>query len=109
MPAGWGSTWAAGCASWRCGDPRIAEVRQIGLAIGVEIVRPGTTEPDAATAKQIVEGMRSRSVLIGSTGRHGATLKIRPPLVFQREHADLLVQTLRLVLDSDPPRPARLV
>ena len=38
--------------------PSIGEVRQIGLAIGVEIVQPGTTEPDRATAKEIVEGMR---------------------------------------------------
>ena len=75
--------------------PLIGEVRGIGLAIGVEIVRPGTTEPDAATTKEIVEGHARRSgVLIGTTGRHSNTLKIRPPLVFQREHADQLVETL---------------
>jgi 4-aminobutyrate aminotransferase-like enzyme/Ser/Thr protein kinase RdoA (MazF antagonist) len=74
--------------------PLIGEVRAIGLAIGVEIVRPGTIEPDAATAKEIVEGMRQRGVLIGRTGRAGNTLKIRPPLVFKREHADQLAETL---------------
>ncbi len=75
--------------------PLIGEVRGgVGLAIGVEIVRPGTTEPDAATTKEIVEGMRRSSVLIGTTGRHTNTLKIRPPLVFQRQHADQLVETL---------------
>jgi 4-aminobutyrate aminotransferase-like enzyme len=36
-------------------------------------------------------------VLIGRTGRHGNTLKIRPPLVFERDHADQLVEAL----DSD--------
>jgi 4-aminobutyrate aminotransferase-like enzyme/Ser/Thr protein kinase RdoA (MazF antagonist) len=76
------------------GAPQIAEVRRIGLAIGVEIVRPGTIEPDAAGAKEIVEGMRTRRVLIGTTGRHGNVLKIRPPLVFKREHADILVAAL---------------
>jgi 4-aminobutyrate aminotransferase-like enzyme/Ser/Thr protein kinase RdoA (MazF antagonist) len=78
--------------------PLIAEVRQIGLAIGAEIVLPGTTEPDPATAKDIVEGLRQRRVLIGRTGRHGNVLKIRPPLVFQREHADQLVEALESVL-----------
>ncbi len=78
--------------------PVIGEVRAIGLAIGVEIVHPGTTEPDPATTKEIVEGMRQNGVLIGTTGRHGNTLKIRPPLVFGREHADLLVATLEDVL-----------
>ena len=78
--------------------PLIGEVRGIGLAIGVEIVRPGTTEPDAATTKEIVEAMRQNGVLIGTTGRHSNTLKIRPPLVFGRREADLLVTTLEEVL-----------
>jgi 4-aminobutyrate aminotransferase-like enzyme/Ser/Thr protein kinase RdoA (MazF antagonist) len=78
--------------------PLIGEVRQIGLAIGVEIVKPATTEPDAATTKEIVEAMRSAGVLIGTTGRHGNVLKIRPPLVFKREHATQLVETLEDVL-----------
>jgi 4-aminobutyrate aminotransferase-like enzyme/Ser/Thr protein kinase RdoA (MazF antagonist) len=80
--------------------PLIGEVRGIGLAIGVEIVRPGTTEPDAATTKEIVEGMRRNGVLIGTTGRLGNTLKIRPPLVFLRCHADQLVATLDAVLEG---------
>jgi 4-aminobutyrate aminotransferase-like enzyme/Ser/Thr protein kinase RdoA (MazF antagonist) len=80
--------------------PLIGEVRAIGLAIGVEIVRPGTTKPDPATTKEIVEGMRQNGVLIGTTGRHSNTLKIRPPLVFQRRHADLLVSTLEEVLQG---------
>ncbi len=80
--------------------PLIGQVRNVGLAIGVEIVRPGTTEPDPAATKEIVEGMRQNGVLIGTTGRHGNTLKIRPPLVFGRQHADLLVATLGEVLAS---------
>jgi 4-aminobutyrate aminotransferase-like enzyme len=82
------------------GATQIGEVRSVGLAIGVEIVRPGTTEPDPATTKEIVEGMRQRGVLIGTTGRHGNTLKIRPPLAFGREHADVLVATLEGVLSA---------
>jgi 4-aminobutyrate aminotransferase-like enzyme len=78
--------------------PGIAQVRQIGLAIGVEVVQAGTTEPDAKATTEIVEGMRQRAVLIGATGRHGNILKIRPPLVFDREHADQLVETLEAVL-----------
>jgi len=79
-------------------DARIAEVRQIGLAIGVEVVKPGTPEPDPATTKQIVDGMRERGVLIGRTGRHVNVLKIRPPLVFQRKHADQLIASLTSTL-----------
>ena len=76
----------------------VGEIRQIGLAIGVEIVQPGTTEPDAATAKDIVNGMRERGILIGATGRHRNVLKIRPPLVFRHTHADDLLETLASLL-----------
>jgi 4-aminobutyrate aminotransferase-like enzyme/Ser/Thr protein kinase RdoA (MazF antagonist) len=76
----------------------IAEVRQIGLAIGVEIVRPGTTQPDPENAKRLVDGMRHRGVLIGRTGRNGNVLKVRPPLVFTRQNADQLAQELAQTL-----------
>ena len=82
--------------------PQVGDVRGRGAMLAIEIVRPGTTEPDAATAKQLVEAMRERGVLIGTTGRHGNTLKIRPPLVFQREHADQLVDVLAYVLQPIP-------
>ena len=42
--------------------------------------------------------MRQNGVLIGTTGRHGNTLKIRPPLVFKRQEAGLLLATLEEVL-----------
>jgi 4-aminobutyrate aminotransferase-like enzyme len=57
------------------GDPRIVEVRGVGLAIGVQC-------RDATSATAIKEGMRGRGVLIGTTGRDGDVLKIRPPLAF---------------------------
>jgi 4-aminobutyrate aminotransferase-like enzyme len=62
-------------------------VRGRGLLIGVEL-------PDATTAAAVVDGLRDRGVLIGRTGRGDNVLKIRPPLVFEREHADLLVERL---------------
>jgi 4-aminobutyrate aminotransferase-like enzyme len=44
--------------------------------------------------------MRERGVLVGRTGRDRASLKIRPPLVFTREHADLLVAALAASCDE---------
>ena len=44
--------------------------------------------------------MRERGVLVGRTGRDRASLKIRPPLVFTREHADLLVAALAATRDD---------
>jgi len=39
-------------------------------------------------------------VLLSATGPQGNVLKIRPPLVFTREHADLLVERLDEVLGT---------
>jgi len=38
--------------------------------------------------------MRDAGVLVGNEGRHGNVLKLRPPMVFGREHAALLLDAL---------------
>jgi len=38
--------------------------------------------------------LRDEGVLLGGEGVHGNVLKIRPPLAFGRDHADILVQAL---------------
>lgn len=72
----------------------LAAVRGWGLALAVDVVDPATGEPDAVRAARIVEGMRDRGVLVGRTGRHRASLKIRPPLVFADEHVAVLADAL---------------
>jgi len=79
----------------------IGHIRGKGLMIGVELVRDRSTrEPAPVQAGAVVNAMRERGVLIGATGPSENVLKIRPPLVFAREHADLLVSTLDEVLSS---------
>jgi len=73
----------------------IAEIRGAGLFVGVELRHDGQTgTPATAEAARIVNLLRERRVLISSAGPHGNVLKIRPPLVFRNEHADLLVEHL---------------
>ena len=79
----------------------IGDVRGEGLLLGVELVEDQETlAPAADRARAVAEAMRERGVLLGATGPAGNVLKIRPPLVFRREHADLLLQTLDDVLAS---------
>jgi len=78
--------------------PQVAAVRGWGLAIGLDVVDPATGLPDAERAARTVEGMRGRGVLVGRTAPTGATLKIRPPLVFGEEHVAPLVDALVLSL-----------
>jgi 4-aminobutyrate aminotransferase-like enzyme len=61
--------------------------------IGVELREP-------ELAGHVVDRLREDSILVGRTGKRDHVLKIRPPLVFEDEHADLLVDTLSRALDS---------
>jgi len=81
-------------------DP-IGDVRSIGLLIGVELVRDRLTRtPVEDEAASVLNRMRDRGVLMGSTGRDGNVLKIRPPLVITTAEADLLVDHLDHVLEG---------
>jgi 4-aminobutyrate aminotransferase-like enzyme len=80
----------------------IGDVRGAGLFFAVEIVgdRQAKT-PAPERTKQIVNAMRERGVLISRIGPHESILKIRPPMSFGREHADLLTSTLDEVIAGD--------
>ena len=71
----------------------MADVRGHGLFIGVEWVKDRHgKDPDRVGADVIVNRMRQAGFLMGQAGEHGNVLKLRPPLVFQQEHADLFLE-----------------
>lgn len=81
--------------------PAIGDVRGRGLMTGVELVHdPATREPDGALAKRVKDEMAERGVLIGTAGRHGNVLKIRPPLCITRDEAAVILATLEDILAS---------
>ena len=78
----------------------IVEVRGAGLFIGMELAVAGE-QTAAATqlAAKLVNRLRDEEgILLSATGPHADTLKIRPPLVFAREHADLLADGIARAL-----------
>ena len=80
-------------------DAAVGDVRGRGLMIGVELVCDrATREPDAGLAVRVQNAMRERGVLVGTTARAGNVLKIRPPLVIDREDAALLLRVLEEAL-----------
>lgn len=93
-------------ALWELADrhPAIGDVRGVGLAVGVEIVHPGGNQPDRATAVAVRDGMRDRGVLLGTTGRAGNVLKIRPPLAFTDREVPVLAAALDATLSEQPGR-----
>ncbi len=79
--------------------PLIGDVRGEGLFLGVELVRdPETLEPAASEASYVAERLKQLGVLSGTDGPFHNVLKIKPPMVFNRENADRLTNTLDRVL-----------
>jgi len=75
----------------------LGEIHGSGLLQGIDILKPnGTPAPDLAD--EIMNDMREDGVLIGTTGPSYSTLKIRPPIVFQREHVEILIAALMRAL-----------
>ncbi|WP_043445880.1 aspartate aminotransferase family protein [Halotalea alkalilenta] len=79
--------------------PEIGQVRGAGLFIAVAFAS-NSVRSAAAIARAVVEGMRERGVLLSLTGAGGDVLKIRPPLVFERQHADILIERLDQTLTA---------
>ena len=76
----------------------IGDVRGLGLFIGVELVRDRQTlEPAGTEASAIIERMKSRGVLLSTDGPFHNVLKIKPPIVFSKADADLVVSELDAV------------
>ncbi len=79
----------------------IGDIRGSGFFKAVELV----TDREARTpakdlAATVVNALRSRGILIGSIGPHDNILKLRPPMVFGREHADFFLGVLDDVLGT---------
>ncbi|MET8311111.1 MULTISPECIES: aspartate aminotransferase family protein [unclassified Micromonospora] len=65
----------------------VAEVRGKGLMLGVEFVRPGSSEPDPALTNRVFEACRAGGLLTGKGGLYGNVLRMGPPLTLTEEEA----------------------
>jgi 4-aminobutyrate aminotransferase-like enzyme len=77
----------------------IGDVRGRGLFLGVELVRNRTTlEPAAGEAAAVVERMKDRGILLSTDGPLHNVIKLKPPLPFNDEDGDRVIETLDDVL-----------
>jgi 4-aminobutyrate aminotransferase-like enzyme len=73
-------------------DSRLGDVRGTGLIAGIDITgQPDNQDPAGrrALGRALLDALRDHQVLAGLTGPDGTVLKIRPPLIWREEHADL--------------------
>ena len=73
----------------------LGDVRGPGLFIGLDIVdNKEDKNPDREKAIEIVEILKNKGVLISNAGQYRNVLKLRPPLVFDIDNANFLLETL---------------
>ncbi|MEI6694249.1 MAG: 4-aminobutyrate--2-oxoglutarate transaminase [Actinomycetes bacterium] len=65
--------------------PAIADIRGRGAMIAVEIVKPGTLEPDDALTAAVAKACHGQGVVVLTAGTYSNVLRFLPPLVISEE------------------------
>ncbi|MBW4362365.1 aminotransferase class III-fold pyridoxal phosphate-dependent enzyme [Flavobacterium taihuense] len=81
--------------------PIISDVRGHGLFIGAEMVKDRITmEPAIPEIDIVVEKMKEKGYLLSTDGPLHNVLKIKPPMPFNKQNADEMVQFLDVILSE---------
>lgn len=74
----------------------IGQVQGSGLFWGLDLVSQAETRAplSADELRKITAALKDKGVLMGTTGRFGNILKIRPPLTFSRENVDQALEAM---------------
>ena len=96
-----GPVLRSGLSEVAAGHAEVGDVRGVGLACAVEFVTEAASrEPDGPRARDVRDRLRHLGVLVGTTGRHGNVLKIRPPLAFDDAHVAPLCDALESAVSA---------
>jgi len=94
--------------------PCIGEVRGRGLMLGIEIVQPGGTpdrlgHPPASgeIASAVQQSCLRRGLILELGGRHGATVRLLPPLIITEAEVDRVAEIFGEALRDVSRGPAR--
>jgi 4-aminobutyrate aminotransferase-like enzyme len=86
-------------ADWRRDLVRVGEIRQLGMAIGVDLVGPDGLSPDPALARRLVDVALTYGVAINlPIGTEKNTIRIGPPLTTPIDQARDGMDCLRAAL-----------
>ena len=86
--------------------PGIGDVRGRGAMLAVELVEPGTKNPDSKTTAAIAAACHATGLLVLTAGTFGNVLRFLPPLVIPEhllvEALDILDETFAEVYEGSP-------
>ena len=79
----------------------LGDIRGMGLFLGVEVVKNRISlEPDTKLAGLIKNEFRNRNILISTDGPYDSVLKTKPPLCFNGDNVDQVIQNLYEILKT---------
>lgn len=82
--------------------PIIGDVRGPGLFIGIDLIdNIELLEPATKKASYLVNRMMESGILMSTDGPFNNVLKIKPPIIFNKQNADFLIDNLNRVLNED--------
>lgn len=83
----------------------IGDIQGRGLFIGIDIVADPVSKVPASpkAIRRLGTLLAEEGVITGKSGRFGQILKLRPPLTFSPEHADLATEAIDQVLSRFDP------
>ncbi|MGO9029921.1 MAG: 4-aminobutyrate--2-oxoglutarate transaminase [Acidimicrobiales bacterium] len=80
--------------------PGIGDVRGRGAMVAVELVRPGTLEPDAGAARRVAQSCHRHGVVVLTCGSFGNVIRLLPPLVIDDALLDDGLGVLTAAIDD---------
>jgi 4-aminobutyrate aminotransferase len=83
-----GDRLRGGLDSLAADNPWIAEARGKGLMQALEMVQPGTLEPDGVRTTALLEACKANGLLIGKGGLYGNVVRIAPMLNVSADEID---------------------
>ena len=92
-----GDTVSSTLAALAADHPAVGDVRGRGAMMALELVRPGTTEPDPDAARRIAQACHQAGVVVLTCGSFGNVIRLLPPLVIDDA---LLAEGLAVLSDA---------
>lgn len=75
------------------------DIRGSGFCLGLEFVKDKSTKAPATELSQtIVNQLKEKNILVDSDGPFHNVLKIKPPLCFTTENADMLIDSIEQIM-----------
>lgn len=80
--------------------PVIGDIRGQGLFLGIELT-DSALHPQTDKAAYLANRMMELGILMSTDGKDVNVLKIKPPIIFSKQHADQLLESLQRVFRED--------